>query len=415
MIVELISVGTEILLGNIVNTNAAFLSEKCAALGLSCFYQSVVGDNEERLCQTIKTALDRSDIVILSGGLGPTQDDLTKECVAKVLGKELVLDEHSRQRIEDYLSIRGYKITENNWKQAYAPEGAIVIDNENGTAPGLIVPADGKHVLLLPGPPNELVPMFENQMMPYLNGLEPGVICSTTVKLCGIGESQAETEILDMIAKQSNPTIAPYAKTGEVHLRVTAKADNEEEAHVMMQPVIEELQKRFGKYVYTLDENVTLEKALVDMLIEKDLTIGTVESCTGGMISARLTNVPGVSAVLKNCFVTYSNKAKRKLVGVKKETLEKHGAVSKQVAKEMAKGLATLHKTDVAIAVTGIAGPDGGSEEKPVGLVYIACCVCGVTTVKEYRFNGNRNRIRENTVARALIQARQCVMDYYNM
>ena len=415
MVVELISVGTEILLGNIVNTNAAFLSEKCASLGLSCFYQSVVGDNEERLCQTIQTALDRSDIVILSGGLGPTQDDLTKECVAKVLGRKLVLDEHSRQRIKDYLSIRGYKITENNWKQAYAPEGAIVVDNENGTAPGLIVSADGKHVLLLPGPPNELVPMFEKQMMPYLNGLEPGVICSTTVKLCGIGESQAETEILDMIEKQTNPTIAPYAKTGEVHLRVTAKADNEEEAHVMMQPVIKELQKRFGKHVYTLDENVTLEKALVDMLIEKELTIGTVESCTGGMISARLTNVPGVSAVLNNCFVTYSNKAKRKLVGVKKETLEKHGAVSKQVAKEMAKGLANLYKTDVAIAVTGIAGPDGGSEEKPVGLVYIACHVCGVTTVKEYHFSGNRNKIRENTVARALIQARTCIMEHYNM
>lgn len=415
MVVELISVGTEILLGNIVNTNAAFLSEKCAALGLSCYYQTVVGDNEERLCQTIKTALDRSDIVILSGGLGPTQDDLTKECVAKVLGKELVLDEHSRQRIEDYLAKRGYKITENNWKQAYAPEGAIIVDNENGTAPGLIVPADGKHVLLLPGPPNELIPMFKKQMMPYLNDLQPGIISSITVKLCGVGESQAETDILDMIEKQTNPTIAPYAKTGEVHLRVTAKADNEEQALEMMQPVIEELRKRFGKHVYTLDENVTLEKALVDMLIEKDLTIGTVESCTGGMISARLTNVPGVSAVLKNCFVTYSNKAKRKLVGVKKETLEKYGAVSKQVAKEMAKGLAALHKTDVAIAVTGIAGPDGGSEEKPVGLVYIACHVCGVTTVKEYHFKGNRDRIRENTVARALIQARDCVMEYYNM
>ena len=290
-----------------------------------------------------------------------------------------------------------------------------MVDNENGTAPGLIVPADGKHVLLLPGPPNELIPMFEEQMMPYLNKLEPGVICSTTVKLCGVGESKVETEILDLIEKQTNPTIAPYAKTGEVHLRVTAKAENEEEAHEMMQPVIEELQKRYGNHVYTLDENVTLEKALVDMLIEKDLTIGTVESCTGGMISARLTNVPGVSAVLKNCFVTYSNKAKRKLVGVKKETLEKHGAVSKQVAKEMAKGLATLHKTDVAIAVTGIAGPDGGSEEKPVGLVYIACHVCGVTTVKEYHFSGNRNKIRENTVARALIQARKCIMDYYNL
>lgn len=411
MIVELISVGTEILLGNIVNTNAAFLSEKCAGLGLSCYYQSVVGDNEDRLCGTIRTALDRSDIVILSGGLGPTQDDLTKECVAKVLGKKLVLDEHSRQRIEDYLTGRGYNITENNWKQAYAPEGAIIIDNENGTAPGLIVPADGKHVLLLPGPPNELIPMFENQMVPYLNGLEPGIICSTTVKLCGIGESLAETEILDIIESQTNPTVAPYAKTGEVHLRVTAKADNEEQAHKMMQPMIEELQKRFGKHVYTLDETVTLEKALVDMCIERDLTIGTVESCTGGMISARLTNVPGVSGVLKNCFVTYSNKAKRKIVGVKKETLEKHGAVSKQVAKEMARGLAELYKVDVAIAVTGIAGPDGGSEEKPVGLVYIACHVCGVTTVKKYNFSGNRNKIRETTVARALIQARDCVME----
>lgn len=414
MVVELISVGTEILLGNIVNTNAAFLSEKCAALGLSCYYQTVVGDNEERLCQTIRTALDRSDIVILSGGLGPTQDDLTKECVAKVFGKELVLDEHSRERIKEYLSKRGYKITENNWKQAYAPEGAIIVDNENGTAPGLIVPADGKHVLLLPGPPNELIPMFEKQMMPYLNDLQPGIISSVTVKLCGVGESQVETDILDMIEKQTNPTIAPYAKTGEVHLRVTAKADNEEQAYEMMQPVIKELKKRFGKHVYTLDENVTLEKALVDMLNEKELTIGTVESCTGGMISARLTNVPGVSAVLKTGLVTYANKSKRKLVGVKKETLEKYGAVSKQVAKEMAKGMAALHKTDVVIAVTGIAGPDGGTEEKPVGLVYIACCVCGVTTVKEYHFKGNRNRIRENTVARALIQARDCVMEYFN-
>ena len=180
MVVELISVGTEILLGNIVNTNAAFLSEKCAGLGLSCFYQSVVGDNEERLCYTIRTALDRSDIVILSGGLGPTQDDLTKECVAKVLRKELVMDEHSRQRIEDFFTSRGYEITNNNWKQAYAPEGAIVVDNENGTAPGLIVPADGKHVLLLPGPPNELVPMFENQMMPYLTTSKlPGALLYT--------------------------------------------------------------------------------------------------------------------------------------------------------------------------------------------------------------------------------------------
>lgn len=413
MVVELISVGTEILLGNIVNTNAAYLSEKCAALGLSCYYQSVVGDNEGRLCQTIQTALDRSDIVILSGGLGPTQDDLTKECVAKVLGKELILDEYSQKRISEYFISRGMEITPNNWKQAYVPTGAIVIDNDNGTAPGLIVPYEEKHVLLLPGPPNELIPMFEQRMMPYLNGLEPEVICSATVKLCGIGESKAETEILDLIEKQTNPTIAPYAKTGEVHLRVTAKAENESRAREMMEPVIEELKKRFGNHVYTLKEDVTLEKALVDLLIQKDLTIGTVESCTGGMIAARLTNVSGVSEVFKNSVVTYSNKAKRKLAGVKKETLDKYGAVSKQTAKEMAKGMARLYKTDVAIAVTGIAGPGGGSEEKPVGLVYIAVCVCGVTTVKEYHFSGNRNKVRENTVARALIQARQCVMDFF--
>lgn len=412
MVVELISVGTEILLGNIVNTNAAYLSEKCAALGLSCYYQSVVGDNEERLCETFQTALNRSDIVILSGGLGPTQDDLTKECVAKVLDKELVLDEYSKERIAEYFSARRMEITENNWKQAYVPTGAIVIDNENGTAPGLIIPYEGKQVLLLPGPPNELIPMFEQRMMPYLNDLQPGIICSTTVKLCGIGESKVETEILDLIEKQTNPTIAPYAKTGEVHLRVTAKAKNKEQAEEMIAPVVAELQRRFGNYIYTLDENVTLEKALIDMLVEKELTIGTVESCTGGMIAARLTNVPGVSVALKTGLVTYSNKAKKKLVGVKKETLDKHGAVSRQVAKEMAKGMAHLYKADVAIAVTGIAGPDGGSEEKPVGLVYIATCVCGVTTVKEYRFSGNREKIRENTVVRALIQARKGILDY---
>lgn len=412
MIVELISVGTEILLGNIVNTNAAYLSEKCAALGLSCYYQSVVGDNEERLCQTIRTALGRSDIVILSGGLGPTQDDLTKECAAKVLGKKMYLDEHSKERIQEYFLSRGMEITENNWKQAYAPEDATVVDNENGTAPGLILREKDKHVLLLPGPPKELIPMFEQQMMPYLKSLEPEVISSVTVKLCGIGESKAETKILDLIEKQSNPTIAPYAKTGEVHFRITAKAETEEKAKEMMLPMMEKLQERFGNAVYTMDEKVTLEQALVEMLMERELTIGTVESCTGGMIAARLTEVAGVSAVLKSCLVTYSNKAKRKLVGVKKETLEKHGAVSSQVAKEMAKGMAAHHKADVAIAVTGIAGPGGGSKEKPVGLVYIACHVCGVTRVEEYHFSGNRSKIRESTTAYALILARKCVMEY---
>ena len=412
MIVELISVGTEILLGNIVNTNAAYLSEKCASLGLSCFYQSVVGDNEERLCQTITMALERSDVLILSGGLGPTQDDLTKECVAKVLGRELVLDEHSKERIALYFEIRGKKATENNWKQAYAPKDAIIIDNDNGTAPGLIVETNGKHVLLLPGPPNELKPMFEEKMIPYLQKLQPGIIYSKTVKLCGIGESKVETQILDLIKEQQNPTIAPYAKTGEVHLRVTAKADNEKEAKELIKPVVKELKERFGDAVYTTKEEVTLEKALVDLLIEKELSVCTVESCTGGLIAGRLTKVPGVSQIFKTGLVTYSNKAKRKLVGVKKETLEKYGAVSPHTAKEMARGAALLHKADVTLSVTGIAGPDGGSKEKPVGLVYMACSVCGRVTVKEFHFSGNRDKIRESAVANALILIRNSVLKY---
>lgn len=412
MTVELISVGTELLLGNIVNTNAAYLAEQCAGLGLSCYYQTVVGDNEERLTQTLRTALERADVVILSGGLGPTQDDLTKETAAKVLGRQLYLDEHSKERIQDYFAKRRIELTENNWKQAMVPEGAIVLDNANGTAPGIILKAGEKSVILLPGPPNELVPMFETAVYPYLMAAEPGVIYSQTVKLCGIGESKAETMVADMIAEQGNPTIAPYAKTGEVHLRVTAKAVSEKEAKKLLKPVIKELKNRFGAKVYTTDEKVTLEEAVVELLRKNDLTVTTAESCTGGLLSARLINVPGVSEVFKSGRVTYSNKAKKKLLGVKKLSLDQYGAVSPNVAKEMAKGAAAAAKADVAVAVTGIAGPDGGTAQKPVGLVYIACSVCGRTTVKEYQFSGNRSKVRENSVVAALTLMRQCILEY---
>ena len=259
MTVELISVGTELLLGNIVNTNAAYLSEKCADLGLSCFYQSVVGDNEERLSGVLKTALERSDIVILSGGLGPTEDDLTKEVSAKVMGRELSMHEPSKKRIEEYFSSRNLELTENNWKQAMVPEGAIVLDNENGTAPGVIMEGEGKKVILLPGPPNEMIPMFEKQIMPYLSGSDLGMIYSQTVKICGVGESKAETMIKDMIDSQTNPTIATYAKNCEVHLRVTAKAKDEKEAKKLVKPVVKELKNRFGPYVYTTNADITLE------------------------------------------------------------------------------------------------------------------------------------------------------------
>lgn len=414
MVVELISVGTEILLGNIVNTNAAYLAEKCAGLGLSCYYQDVVGDNEERLYETIRTALSRADILLLSGGLGPTQDDLTKEVAARVMGKSLYLHEESKAAIQHFFDQRGVEITDNNWKQAMMPEGCIVVDNPNGTAPGVIMAENGKHIILMPGPPNEMIPMFEASIMPYLSKLQSCVIYSQTVKVCGVGESKAETMVRDLIDSQTNPTIATYAKTGEVHLRVTARAQDEKEARKLVKPMVKELKGRFGSHIYTTDDEVTLEKSVVDLLLANKLTISTVESCTGGLLAARLINVPGVSEVFKSGYITYSNKAKRRLLGIKKNTLLKHGAVSEAIAREMAKGAAMVSKADVTVSITGIAGPDGGSEDKPVGLVYIGCAVCGRITVKECHFSGDRAKIRENTVSSALSLMRDCILQYYS-
>jgi len=412
MIVELISVGTEILLGNIVNTNAAFLSEKCAQLGLSLYYQTVVGDNPERLEETLKLALGRSDVVILGGGLGPTKDDLTKEIAARAFGKKLVEDPHTRERIQSYFDARGTKeITENNWKQALVPEGAIVVDNDNGTAPGLILEENGKTAILLPGPPNEMKPMFNKDIFPYLHKKQPETIVSEMIKICGIGESKAETMIADLIEMQSNPTIATYAKTGEVHLRVTAKAEDEAAAKKLMKPMIRELKVRFGAHIYTTDEQTTLEEAVVQLLKEQKLTLTTVESCTGGLFTGRLINVQGASEVLKQGFITYSNKAKRKLIGVKKLTLKEFGAVSDKTAKEMAKGAILTTGSDVAVAITGLAGPDGGTKEKPVGLVYIAVSVKGDMHVEEYHFTGNRAKIRESAVVAALTLLRTSILE----
>lgn len=411
MVVELISVGTELLLGNIVNTNAAFLAEKCALLGLSVYYQTVVGDNPERLKATIETALGRSDVLILSGGLGPTADDITKEMAAEVMGMPLVEDAHSRKCIEEYFKNSTHKvITDNNWKQALVPEGCKVVDNKNGTAPGIIMEKNGKTVVLLPGPPNELVPMFNNDIFGYLNKLQPEVIVSQMVKICGLGESFVETEIADMIAAQTNPTIAPYAKTGEVHLRVTAKAENEAAAEKMIKPVVKELKKRFGNHIYTTDEHETLEENIINLLKEKQLVLTTAESCTGGMLAARFTNVPGVSEVFRQGLVTYSNRAKKKLLDVKKSTLKTYGAVSEKTAKEMAKNGAFITGSDVCVSITGIAGPTT-EEDKPIGLVYIACCYNNKTTVKEFHFKGNRAKIREVSVVNALTFLRECILE----
>lgn len=413
MVVELVSVGTELLLGNIVNTNARYLSEKCAMLGLNVYYQTTVGDNEERLSEVIRTALNRSDIVVLNGGLGPTEDDLTKETCAKVMGLPLVKDAHTEERLKEYY--RGRKkeeLPDSNWKQALIPEGAVVFDNENGTAPGLVVEKDGKTAILLPGPPGELYPMVEKQLCPYLQNKNSEVILSQMIKICGYGESKVEEMILDLIDKQTNPTLATYAKLKEVHLRVTARAASEEEAKKLLKPVVKEIKKRFGDAVYTTDENETLQDAVVKLLKKNELTVTTAESCTGGLLAGTLVSVPGVSDVFKEGFVTYSNKAKRRHLDVSKSTLRKYGAVSAQTAKEMAKGGVFATDADVCVAITGLAGPDGATPEKPVGLVYIACYMNDKVQVEEFHFKGNRQKIREQSVVQALDLLRRSILAF---
>ena len=412
MVVELISVGTELLLGNIVNTNTQFLAEQCALLGLSMYHQVTVGDNRERLSEAVRTALGRSDVVILTGGLGPTEDDLTKEVCAEVMGFALKEDSHTKKRIEEYLKNSVFKvIPDNNWKQAMVPEGAIVLDNDNGTAPGLILEKNQKAAVLLPGPPGELYPLFKKQVFPYLKKRQPEILRSQMVKICGVGESQVEDKLLDLIDKQTNPTIATYAKTGEVHLRVTARARSEEEAKKLVKPVVKEIKSRFGDNVYSVREEETLEMAVVKLLQKHELTVTTAESCTGGLLAGRLVNVPGASEVFREGFITYSNKAKRKYLDVNKSTLKKYGAVSSETAREMAIGGVFAADCDVCVAVTGIAGPDGGTEEKPVGLVYIATYMKEKVTVKKFQFKGNRAKVREQAVVRALDLLRRSILE----
>ncbi|HHX11638.1 MAG TPA: competence/damage-inducible protein A [Clostridiales bacterium] len=421
MNVDLISVGTELLLGNVVNTNANYLSKKCAELGLSLYYQTTVGDNYSRLTKVLEECLYRSDIIIITGGLGPTQDDMTKEAVAQVLKKELIIDPHSKDRISEYFSNKNSSldrmhITNNNWKQALTIEGAIVLDNDNGTAPGYIVKIkinDGyKSIILLPGPPSEMIAMFEGQVYQYLHELQDKVFLSKMVKICGIGEAKAETMIEDLIDKQTNPTIAPYAKEGEVHFRVTASASSVEEAEKLIWPVIEELERRFKDNIYSIDENESLEDLVVKLLKKLKMTLSTAESCTGGLFTGRIVNVAGISDIFKEGYITYADEAKVRLLGVNKETIDKYGVVSEEVAREMAEGACKVSASDTSIAITGIAGPGGASQLKPVGLVYIACKVKENITVKEYNFKGNRQKVRARTVVSALDLLRRSLTNY---
>lgn len=410
MICEILSVGTELLLGDILNTNSQYLNRRLADLGISVYFNTTVGDNPQRLKKALEIAFSRSDMVIATGGLGPTKDDLTKEVSAEFFGKKLILHEESLNRIKEFFEKRGLPLTEGNIKQAYIIEGSKVIPNDWGTAPGIIYENNGKILILLPGPPREMIPMFETYVVPYLLTLSSETIQSKVLRVCGLGESFMEERIKDLIENQTNPTIAPYAKEGEAILRITAKAKSKEEAEKLIEEVEKEIRKRLGDFIYG-EGDITLEEVVVKLLIEKGITIAVAESCTGGMISARIVNVPGVSKVFKEGIIAYSNESKVKRLNISEETLKKYGAVSKECALEMARNVALISGADIGLSSTGIAGPEGGTSDKPVGLVYLGLYMNGVENYKELKLSGDRNRIRLYTTINALDFLRRHILN----
>jgi len=405
---EILCIGTELLLGDTINTNSAFIARGLAACGIGCYYQSVVGDNPARLKESLKLALARADIVITTGGLGPTYDDLTKETVAEYFGRKMLMHEQSLATLTRLFDCMGRPMTENNKKQALMPEGAIVFHNDRGTANGLAVEGDGKTVIMLPGPPREMSAMFENSVRPYLMERSDQILISHNIHFFGIGESALENELHDFMLEHQNPTIAPYAKEGEVLLRVTASASDEASAEALIKPVVDEICRRFSQYVYGVDIE-TLQNALERELESKKMTVATAESCTGGIVSERITMIPGSSAVFGCGICAYSNDIKTKILGVSADTLKEHGAVSPETAAEMAQGVRSLAGSDIGVSVTGIAGPGGGSEEKPVGLVYVGIASDkGVRTTElrlSRRYGGEREFIRHLATLNALYQA----------
>ena len=368
---EILCIGTELLMGNTVNTNATYIAQGLAQNGINVFHQAVVGDNPKRLLESLEQAFSRSDIVITTGGLGPTYDDLTKETIAGFFGRELVLDEESLRHIEEFFHKIGREMSDNNRKQAMMPENCTIFPNLNGTAPGCAIEQDGKIAFMLPGPPREMKPMFDHYVIPYLLKDSDTVLASKMIHLFGIGESLLEHKLHDIMVNSSNPTLAPYAKSGEVMLRVTARVGREEDPDVLLQPMIDKVKEVAGEFIYGIDIG-DLQTAAVTRLKEKKLHVATAESCTGGYISKRITEVDGASSVFDCGVCSYANEIKEKVLGVSHETLMNYGAVSEQCAREMAAGIRRISGAEIGISSTGIAGPGGGTETKPVGLVYVA-------------------------------------------
>lgn len=402
----ILSVGTEILFGQITNTNSVYLSQQLNLLGIDVMYHYTVGDNPKRVEEMIQHGFSDCDLIITTGGLGPTQDDLTKEIAAKALHDELILHQPTLDNLKASFTKLNRVMTDNNKKQAYLPSRAIIFDNDAGTAPGFALEENGKVIICLPGPPREMSRMFELKVKPYLEEKSQNIIYYKMIRTFGIGESALEAAVEDFINGQTDPTLATYAKEGEACLRIASKRNSLQEAEQAVDAMLEKVKERVGQYIFSYDDENFYE-VVGKKLTENNISLSCAESCTGGLFAQTITDIPGISAVFDRGLVTYSNQAKMQELGVKSETLEEYGAVSKETAIEMAEGLKRVTGSRLCISVTGIAGPGGGSEEKPVGLVYICAILDDRKIIKEYRMrNVSRKWNRNYTVL--------CMLDMIN-
>jgi len=407
---ELIFTGSELLQGRVLNSHAQYLGRQLSQSGIKVTLQTTVGDDMERLEHVLRQALERSDLILITGGLGPTTDDITKEAVAEVLGVPMVLDEKSLERIKEIFESRGMSMPESNVKQAYFPEGATILPNTRGTAPGTLIEKDNKIIAMLPGPPHELYVMFEEALLPLLLKKAGGrtFTSSKVFKLTGISESSVQDLVKDL-GGQGNPSITYLARPGEVQVRVTALAQSKEQAEEMVAELSEKVRRRLDDYVFSCDEEA-VEYAVGKLLLKTGMSLSVAESCTGGLIGARLTDVPGSSEYFMGGVVVYSNELKQSLLGVPPEIIEQYGAVSRQTAVAMAEGVRNLARTSLGLAVTGIAGPGGATPAKPRGLVYISLASADGTSWKEFRFPGERSAVRRGTVNAALNMVRNYLL-----
>lgn len=407
---ELISVGTELLVGDTLNTNVQYLSRALSQLGISVHFHTTVGDNPKRLEDAVKIAFNRSDLIITTGGLGPTQDDLTKEVIAGIYNKKLIQDEKTKEDLMQYFVNREFTMTPNNLKQTFIPETAEVLYNPCGTAPGILLREQGRIIIMLPGPPKEMTRLYEEAVLPILKKDQNQLVFSRYYNLSDIGESAAEDRLLDLIDNQTNPTIATYAKMGEVLIRVTANGDNETEMNALLDHYEEIMLDRFRDNIFAFSK-ASLQETVCQLLIDKNISIATAESCTGGLIASQLTEYPGISKVFSTGLITYSNDAKINLLNVKRETLETYGAVSEETAQEMCENLSKISKSILNVSVTGIAGPDGGNNEKPVGLVFIGISYNGKKEIFKYQFNGERKIVQQKTANKVFHLIRKSIVD----